>query len=183
MDEDQSEIELSPSEVRTISLACDNALNEYELEPGNSTIYIDVTVYPAGNTNPRSAKTFRSDILTIGDTIGPASLLSTTEGLSFAQSGFNLNFSVSNNGSSDLNLRLEFATSEEIYTVINGANSTAHSFTLGKFETTSFPEMLLQINTTEEATLGETYLVLVSLFDENNYLNPIIVKLLLTYQL
>ncbi len=185
MNEDQSERIISALETDTITLACDNTLNEFELEPRNTTIYIDVTVYPAASTNPRSAKTFRSDILTIGDTIGPASLTSFTQGNSFDQSGFTLNFSVINNGSSDLDLRLDFGTdsSSKIFFIINGVNTTTHSFTLDGFGTTLFPDTLFQINTSSTAILGETYLILVNLSDNDNMKWFATETLLLTYEL
>ena len=142
-------------------------------------------MYPAANTNPRSAKTFRSDILTIGETIGPVTLTSFTEGNSFDQSGFNINFSITNNGSKDLDLRLDFTTDSpsKIFFIIDGVNSTSHSFTLDGFRTTSIPDTLFQINTTSNAILDETYLVLVNLFDNDNMQWFATESLLLTYEL
>jgi flagellin-like protein len=185
MNEDQSERIISALETDTITLACDNTLNEYELQPKNTTIYIDVTVYPATNTNPRSAKTFRSDILTIGETIGPVTLTSFTEGNSFDQSGFNMNFSITNNGSTDLNLRLDFTSDSpnKIFFIINGVNRTTHSFTLDGFSTTSIPDTIFQINTTSDAILDESYLVIVNLFDNDNMQWFATESLLLTYEL
>jgi flagellin-like protein len=185
MSEDQSERIISALETDTITLACDNTLNEYELQPKNTTIYIDVTVYPASNNNPRSAKTFRSDILTIGETIGPVTLTSFTEGNSFDQSGLNMNFSITNNGSTDLDLRLDFTTDSpnKIFFIIDGVNSTTHSFTLNGFGTTLIPDTLFQINTTSEAILDETYLVIVNLFDNDNMQWFATESLLLTYEL
>ena len=185
MNEDQSETIITPLGSRTITLACDNTLDEYELEPRNTTIYIDVTAYPAASSNPRSAKTFRSDILTIGETIGPVTLTSFTQGNSFDQSGLNLNFSVTNNGSTDLDLRLDFSTGSpnEIFFIIDGITSTTHSFTLDGFKTTLIPDTLFQINTTSEAILDEKYLVIVNLFDNDNMQWFATESLLLTYEL
>ena len=185
MNEDQSERFIPALETDTITLACDNTFNEYELEPKNTTIYIDVTVYPAASENPRSAKTFRSDVLLIGETIGPVTLTSLTQGTSFDQSGFTLNFSVTNNGSTNLDLRLDFTTdsSSKIFFIIDGVNSTDHSFSLDGFRTTSFPGTLFQINASSEAILDETYLILVNLFDNNNMEWFATESLLLTYEL
>ncbi|MHA2276171.1 MAG: hypothetical protein ACXAC2_10405, partial [Candidatus Kariarchaeaceae archaeon] len=128
---------------------------------------------------------FRSDILTIGDTIGPVTLTSLTQGTSFDQSGFTLNFSVINNGSKDLDLRLDFTTSSpsKIFFIIDGVNSTTHSFTLDGFSTTLIPDTLIQINTTSEAILDETYLILVNLFDNDSMKWFATEALLLTYEL
>ena len=98
---------------------------------------------------------------------------------------FNLSFFVANNGSSDLDLRLDFSTdaSGEIYYQIDGVNTTSHSFSLNGFGTTTFPSTLFQINTTELATLGETYLILVNLFDSESMQWFATESLLLTYEL
>ncbi len=180
----QSEIIIPALTIQTITLACDNTLNEFELEPQNTTIYIDVTVYPADSNNPRLAKTFRSDILTIGDTFGPVSLSSFSVGSSFDQSGLTLNFSVTNNGSSDLNLRLDFATDSlgKFFYKINGVNSTSHSFTLDGFQTTVFPDTLFQINSTSLAVIGEIYLIFVTLWDDDNMNLLATEALLLAYE-
>lgn len=185
MDLDQSEIIIPALTIQTITLACDNTLDESELEPLNTTIYIEVTAYPAENDNPRSAKTFKSDILPIGDTVGPVSLFSLTLSSSFDQSGLTLNFSVTNNGSSDLNLRLEFSTDSfgKIFYRINEVNSTDHHFTLEGFKTTNFPDTLFQINTTSLAVYGENYLVFVTLWDDDNLDLLASNALLLTYEL
>ncbi len=184
MDIGQSEIIIPALTIQTITLACDNTLDEFELEPQNTTIYIDVTAYPADSNNPRSAKIFRSDILTIGDTFGPVSLSSFGIGSSFDQSGLTLNFSVVNNGSSDLDLRLDFTTDSfsKIFYKINGVNSTSHSFTLDGFKTTIFLDTLFQINSTSLAVFGENYLVFVTLWDNNNMNLLATEALLLTYE-
>ncbi|MHA1206700.1 MAG: type IV pilin N-terminal domain-containing protein [Candidatus Hodarchaeales archaeon] len=184
MDIGQSEIIIPALTIQTITLACDNTQDEFELEPMNTTIYIDVTAYPADDNNPRSAKTFRSDILTIGDTYGPVSLSSFSVGSSFDQSGFTLNFSVTNNGSSDLDLRLDFTSDSfgKIFYKINGVNSTSHSFILNGFKTTIFPNTLFQINATSLAAFGESYLVLVTLWDNENMNLLATEALLLAYE-
>ncbi len=184
MDLGQPEIIITALTIETITLACDNTLDEFELEPRNTTIYIDVTAYPAESNNPRLAKTFRSDILTIGDTVGPVSLSSLTVGSSFDQSGLVLNFSVANNGSSDLDLRLDFSTDSfsKIFYIINGVNSTTHSFTLDGFKATVFPDTLFQINTTSLAVFGENYLILVTLWDNESMDLLASEALLLTYE-
>ena len=182
---DQSEIIIPALTIETITLACDNTLDDSELEPLNTTIYIEVTAYPAESDNPRSAKTFRSDILPIGDTVGPVSLFSTTVSSSFDQSGLTLNFSVTNNGSSDLNLRLEFSTDSfnKIFYIINEVNSTNHHFTLEGLKTTNFPDTLFQINTTSLAADEDNYLVFVTLWDNDNLDLLASKALLLTYDL
>ncbi len=167
---DQTKILLSGLGIETISLACDNTIDQSELIPGNDTIYIDVTVYPQGKTSARSAETFRSDILTIGDTYGPLSLISLTSSLIFTQAGLTMNFSVINNGSLDLELRLEFsvASSSGLFFIINDINRSQYVFTLEKFEVTSFPSEVFQLNSSELTTPGEPNFVFVSLLDHDN---------------
>ena len=127
---------------------------------------------------------YRSDILTIGDTFGPVSLSSFVVSSSFDQSGLTLNFSVSNNGSSDLDLRLDFSTDSfsKIFYKVNGVNSTSHSFTLDGFKTTIFPDTIFQINSTSLAAFGENYLVFVTLWDNDNMNLLATEALLLTYE-
>jgi flagellin-like protein len=185
MDLDQSEIIIPALKTETVTLACDNTLDNLELVPQNTTIYIDVIAYPADSNNPRLAKIFRSDIFTIGDTSGPVSLDSRTVGTSFDQSGLTLNFSITNNGSSDRSLRLDFSTDSfsKIFFIIDGVNSTTHSFILGGFETSILPDTLFQINTTSSATFGENYLILVTLWDNENMHLIAFEAILLNYEI
>jgi hypothetical protein len=112
------------------------------------------------------------------------SLSSFSVGSSFGQSGLTLNFSVTNNGSSDLDLRLDFTSDSfgKIFYKINGVNSTSHSFTLNGFKTTIFPNTLFQINATSLAAFGESYLVLVTLWDNENMNLLATEALLLAYE-
>ena len=180
---DQSKIILSGLAIVTVPLICDNTIDQNELVPGNDTIYIDVTVFPEGKTSPKSAKTFRSDILTVGDTYGPATLVSMTPLLTFGQEGLTMNFSVTNNGSMDLNLRLEFsiASSSGLYFIINGINTSLHTFTLEKFSLTTFQNELFQLNSSTSTSPGE-YLIFVTLSDYDNGDYLAIESLSVTYE-
>ena len=170
MDLDQSEIKIPALSIETIPLACDNSLNEFELVPQNTTIRIETIIYPAESNDPRLAKTIRSDVLNIGDTVGPVNLRSHTASSTFDQSGLTLNFSVTNNGTSDLDLRLDFSTDSfnKVFYIIDGINSTSHSFKLNGLASTTFQDSHFEINATSLASYGESFLVLVTLWNENN---------------
>lgn len=141
LDTGEDTILLPALNSETFTLKCDSTSDQNELTPNNDSIFIDVTIFPEGSTNPRNAKTFKSDILKVGNTIGPVSLtplLSTTD---FGSGGLILNFSVSNIGSTDLNLVLEISASpnEDFYMTVNGENKTQYSFTITKYSTNTFP--------------------------------------------
>ncbi|MHA1976289.1 MAG: archaellin/type IV pilin N-terminal domain-containing protein [Candidatus Hodarchaeales archaeon] len=167
---DQSKIVLTGYAIETIPLTCDNTIDQNEFVPGNDTIYIDITIYPQGETSSKSAKTFRSDVFAIGDTYGPLSLVSLNPSPIFSQIGLTMNFSVTNNGSMEINLQLEFSTasSSGIYFIMNGLNTSLHIFTLEKYESTTFQSEVFQLNSSALTIPGEPYLVFVTLSDYDN---------------
>ncbi|MHA1227083.1 MAG: archaellin/type IV pilin N-terminal domain-containing protein, partial [Candidatus Hodarchaeales archaeon] len=79
LDLDVDSIIIPALNIWTVPLACDSSNDDLELTPQNDTIYLDVTVFPENSITPRSAKTFQSDILTIGDTYGPVTLTAQTD--------------------------------------------------------------------------------------------------------
>ncbi|PWI48744.1 hypothetical protein CEE45_04985 [Candidatus Heimdallarchaeota archaeon B3_Heim] len=181
---DQSKILLPGLAIETISLTCDNTIDQNELIPGNDTIFIEVTVFPQGKTSSRSAKTFSSDVLTIGDTYGPTTLVSLNPSQTFGQEGLTMNFSLSNNGSMDMNLRLDFsvASSSGLFFILNSINRSSHIFTLEGFESTTFQEDLFQLNSSELTNPGEPYLIFVTLSDDDNGSILAIESLSVTYE-
>ncbi len=170
MDIDQQEILLRALTIQTLPIACDNTLDQDELVAQNTSIYIDVTVFPVGKDDSRFAETFRSDILLVGDTYGPVTLIAKNPNDVFGNEGYTMNFSVSNNGSTDINLKLEFSTdaTDKIFFLINGVNSSTHSFSLNGFRSTNFQFDLFQFNTTALASPLESYLVFVTLWDSDS---------------
>ncbi|MHA2153920.1 MAG: archaellin/type IV pilin N-terminal domain-containing protein [Candidatus Hodarchaeales archaeon] len=181
---DQSKILLSGLSIVTIPLTCDNTIDQNELVPGNDTIFIDVTIFPEGKTSPKSARTFRSDIFTIGDTYGPVSLVSLSPSTTFSQEGLTLNFSVTNNGSTDLNLRLDFSTSSSsgLFFIVNGINTSLHVFTLEKLASTSFQSDVFQLNSSDLTSPGVPNLIFVTLSDNDNGNFLAIESLSVTYE-
>jgi hypothetical protein len=169
MDLDAQTIIIPALNLVDIPLACETSENQAELTPTNTTIFIYVTVFPEGNNDPRSAKTFRSGVLTIGETYGPFSLVTLNPSPTFGLEGHTMNFSVSNSGSSDIDLKLRFSTSasEKFFFTINSENSSTHVFSLDGFASTSFQTDLFQLNSTALAT-QDTYLIFVSLLDDTN---------------
>ncbi len=181
---DQSSIILPGLGSETIELSCDNTVDQSELTPENDTIYIEVTIYPQGKVNSRSGKTIRSDIFKVGDTYGPVSLVSRTPITTFSQSGLIMNFSVINNGSLALDLRLEFSTasSSGLYFLVNDVNTSQYIFVLGKYETSNFFDQVFQVNSSELTVPGEPYLIFVSLLDNETSKLLAIETLSVTYQ-
>lgn len=178
------EIPLRPFEISDgLFLECDNTDDQNELTPTNTTIYIDVTVYPEGNDDPRSAKTFSSDLLVIGETYGPVSLVTTIPSSTFGREGLFMNLTVANSGSLDLNLILEFSTGSfgQFFFTINGENSTTHSFTLDGFSSTNFPTDVFQMNSTVNA-VPDDHIVFVTLLDNDNQKVFAIHVLVVTYE-
>ena len=169
MDLDSQAIIIPALNLVDIPLSCDASEDLAELTPTNTTILIYVTVFPEDSNDPRSAETFRSDVLTIGETYGPFSLVTLDPSPTFGLEGLTMNFSVSNSGSSDLDLKLRFSTSasEKFFFIINNQNSSTHYFSLSGFASTSFQTDLFQLNSTALAT-QDTYLIFVSLLDNNN---------------
>ena len=167
---DQSKILLSALAIETVPLTCDNTIDQNELVPENDTIVIEVTIYPQGKTSARSAKTFSSDIFAIGNTYGPLSLTSLNPSPSFSQVGLIMNFSATNNGSMDINLQLAFSTasSNGLYFIMNGLNSSMYIFSLEKYESTTFQSEMFQLNSSALTNSDEPYLVFVTLSDTDN---------------
>ncbi|MHA1970180.1 MAG: archaellin/type IV pilin N-terminal domain-containing protein, partial [Candidatus Hodarchaeales archaeon] len=126
VDLDYDEIYLPGLAIQTFTLSCDSTLDYAELTPRDDLVIIEITVFPEDSTNLRNAKTFKSDILRMGDTDGPVSLTSLNSETNFGLEGLNLSFNVTNYGSSDLDLIIEFSTdsSESITFAIDGNNQT-----------------------------------------------------------
>lgn len=148
MELDQAAILLPALSIQTIPLSCDPSDNQNELIPRNDTIYVDVTVFPEGSDRQRSARTFRSDLLIVGDTFGPIKLETQETSLILEPIGLNLSFNINNLGSTDANLILEFSTdsSNSIYFSINGINRTSFTFLLPKYGSTTLPDEVFTIN-------------------------------------
>jgi flagellin-like protein len=169
LDLDFDSIILPALTVKTFTLACNPTYDHAELIPQNDSIYIEVTVFPEDSTNPRNAKTFKSDILWIGDTIGPVYLTSQLSATDFGVTGYNFSFSVTNNGSTYLDLKLEFSTdaSESLYFVINGNNQTnLHYFSLAEYSTTNFSSDTFTIMPTIQAITDHDYFILITLWNQ-----------------
>ena len=166
---DLSEILLQARTILTVPLTCD-ALNGRQLTPQNDTVYILVTVFPEGATTERSAKTFSSDLLIVGDTAGPFTLGLQVPTTNLGSTGLSMNFSASNNGSTTSGLFLEFSTDspESIYFIINGTTRDRHYFSLARYTSTTFPDDTFIVNATSQATVDQTYLVLVFLWRESD---------------
>ncbi len=177
-----SEILLQARTIRDIPLVCDT-INGQELTPQNETIYITVTVFPEGSTSERSAKTFQSDLLVVGDTTGPFSLGLQVSTTNLGSTGLNMNFSASNNGSTNTELSLEFFTGspESIFFVVNGTTRDRHYFSLARYSSTTFPDDVFLVNATSQATVDDNYLVLVYLWRESDLTILASASVVLTY--
>ncbi|MFW9905022.1 MAG: archaellin/type IV pilin N-terminal domain-containing protein [Candidatus Thorarchaeota archaeon] len=134
MDPDQA-LYLSPREIVTISLICDPIAGD-QLTPNQGSVYIQVKVFPKDSTNERSAKTFSSDLLSIGGTNGPLFLGSQTSGVNLEYAGLDINFTITNNGSLNQELELELYTDSpnNITFAIGNVNRTTVSFSLAGFD-------------------------------------------------
>ena len=145
MDPDQA-IFLSPSEIVTVSLICDPAIGD-QLTPTEDRIYITVKVFLADSE--RLAESFTSDLLSVGDTNGPILLEYQTPSLNLEDSGLEINFTITNNGSADQDLKLELYTDSpnNITFILEGVNRTTISFSIvgfgdGNLNCTVFPTAL-----------------------------------------
>lgn len=171
MSVDLDEIVLPALSIQIIPLACDPDDDSSELVPLNDTIYIEVTVYPKESTNPRSAKTFRSNLLIVGNTYGPIFLDSQTSGSILGDEGLNLSFNVENYGSTKLDVYLEFTSSpsNQIFFNINGINDSTHSFSLTRFTNNSLTDEVFTIKPyPSKVSSGDTFLILIYLWDQEN---------------
>ncbi|MHA2247609.1 MAG: archaellin/type IV pilin N-terminal domain-containing protein [Candidatus Hodarchaeales archaeon] len=179
MNPDQSEIILSAKAIEDFTLICDTTEGD-ELIPDNDTIYIEITVSPKDSTSDRLAKTFRSDLLSIGSTHGPMSLVKHSLTLNLEDAGLNINFTVTNNGSADTILKLELYTDspQKITFNIDGVNRTNVLLTLSGYNnkilnTTVFP--------TSEANVGDSYIVFAFLWNQETMELVDSVNFILTY--
>ena len=177
---DQPVIILSAKSIEIFTLICDTTEGD-ELIPDNDTIYIEITVFPKDSTNERSAKTFRSDLLSIGSTYGPISLEYQSLTLNLEDTGLDINFTVTNNGSADQILILELSSTDSPQNItfsIDGVNRTNVLFTLSGYSykilnTTVFP--------TDKASVGDSYIVFVNLYTQKNMVPVALMVLILTY--
>ena len=185
MELDQSLILLPALSIQTIPLSCDPSNNQNELIPQNTTIYIEVTVFPEDSDSPRSARAFRSDLLIVGDTFGPINLETLQTSLILESVGLNISFNITNFGSTDANLILEFSTdsSNSIFFVINGVNRTTFAFLLPKYANTTFPDELFTINPIPSGvSQGSKHLVLILLKNQADQIPLSSLFIELTYQ-
>jgi hypothetical protein len=159
MDPDQA-IYLSPREILTVSLICDPMVGE-QLTPDQDTIYIQVKVFPSDSTNERSARTFSSDLLSVGGTNGPIFLESQSSGVNLEDIGLDINFTIINNGSLDQDLELELYTDSpnNITFAIGSVNRTSISFFLAGFD-----EVTLNCTVFPTARANENDVYLISIF-------------------
>lgn len=177
---DQDELFLHGNTILDLPLICDPTVG-IELTPENDTIYIEVTVFPKDSTNERSARTFRSDLLSVEDTYGPTFFDTQDSYTAFGAAGLNVSFTLINNGSIDLDLFLEFTTDsdESIFFEINDKNQTIHSFSLPKYSTTNFSADTFTVKP-NQATVDD-YLVFIILYDNADFEPLSIIILSLTY--
>ncbi|MHA2253221.1 MAG: archaellin/type IV pilin N-terminal domain-containing protein [Candidatus Kariarchaeaceae archaeon] len=184
VDLDYDEIYLSGLAIQTFTLSCDPTLDAVELTPRIDFVIIEITVFPEDSTNPRSAKTFKSDILRIGDTNGPVLLTSLNAETNFGLEGLNLSFNLTNLGSTDLDLKIEFSTdsSESINFAIDGNNqSTELYFSLQRYNTTNFASNTFTVLPTDQTVTDDSYMILVTIWNQVNLNLISSASLILTY--
>ncbi|NHJ02048.1 MAG: hypothetical protein EAX86_07865 [Candidatus Heimdallarchaeota archaeon] len=177
-----TQIILPALEIQTIPLYCNPNEDQNELTPKNDTLYIEVTVYPESSTNPRNAKKFRSDLLIMGDTYGPVSIQATAQNALFDDLGNNISITATNLGSMELDLYLEFSTtdSQDIFFAIGGENKTRFDFSIGSYGEVIMPN-LTSLYPTEHAVADQSFIILITLWDQNNFRLLASRSLLLTY--
>ncbi|MFX0211451.1 MAG: archaellin/type IV pilin N-terminal domain-containing protein [Candidatus Hodarchaeota archaeon] len=164
----------------SIRLSCDPSDDRSELSPNNDTIYIEVTVFPEGNS--RNGKTCRSTVLFVGDTTGPIYLTSYISESKLTSGGLNLSFDVANFGSTDRYLFLEFTSdSSDIYFVINNNNKTRHYFSLTKYSNTTFSSDIFTVKPEASISPG-LVLIEVWLWDEESSTQISFALISLTYE-
>ncbi|MHA2074005.1 MAG: archaellin/type IV pilin N-terminal domain-containing protein [Candidatus Hodarchaeales archaeon] len=184
VDLDYDEIYLLGLAIQTFTLSCDSTLDYAELTPRDDLIIIEITVFPEDSTNLRNAKTFKSDILRMGDTYGPVSLTSLNSETNFGLEGLNLNFNVTNYGSSDLDLIIDFSTdsSESINFAIDGNNQTNQLyFSLLQNSNTNFTSNTFTVLPTGLTVTDTDYMVLVTIWNQANLEIVSFASLILTY--
>lgn len=150
MDPDQA-IYISPREIVTVTLVCDPLAGD-QLMPAQDTIFITVKVYPQDSTNERSAQSFKSELLSIGNTNGPV-FLEYQSSLDLEDVGSDINFTITNSGSADQDLELEIYTDspKNLTFLLEGVNRTTISFTITGFgdvnlNCTVFPTALANVD-------------------------------------
>lgn len=184
VDLDYDEIYLPGLAIQTFTLSCDPTLDNVEqLTPQTDLVIIEITVFPEDSTNIRNAKTFKSDILRMGDTDGPVLLTSLNSETSFGLGGLNLSFNVTNYGSTDLDLIIDFSTdsSEKINFAIDGNNQTNKLyFSLLQYNTTNFASTTFTVLPTD-LTTSDKYTILVTIWKQANLNLVSSVILILTY--
>ncbi|MFX1507242.1 MAG: archaellin/type IV pilin N-terminal domain-containing protein [Promethearchaeota archaeon] len=163
MDPDQA-LYLSPREIVTVSLICDPILGD-QLMPGEDAIYIEVQVFPRDSTSERLAQTFSSDLLSVGGTSGPVFLGSQSSGFNLEDTGLDINFTITNNGSLDQDLDLELYTDSpnNITFAIMNVNRTTVSFSLAGFDNTIIN---CTVFPTARASVDDVYIVSAFLWGE-----------------
>ncbi len=171
VDFDYDEIYLPGLAIQTFTLSCDPTLDEVELTPRTNLVIIEIIVFPEDSTNPRSAKTFKSDTLRIGDTNGPVLLTSMNAETNFGVEGLNLSFNLTNFGSTDLDLIIDFSTdsSEKISFAIDRNNQTTQLyFSLLQYSTTNFTSNTFTVLPTDLTVTDDNYIILVTIWNQAN---------------
>ncbi|MFW9853976.1 MAG: archaellin/type IV pilin N-terminal domain-containing protein [Candidatus Thorarchaeota archaeon] len=185
----QDLIPLRPLQILTLPISLDrNIPSATELVPENDTIYVHVTVYPEGSRfTDQEARIFRSDLLAIGDTLGPVYLTAQTPSTEFDTNGVNLTMNIVNNGSTNLNLLLEITSDSpsHIFFTIDGTNSSQGSLpaTLQKYQNNSLSGVNIKVNADPvRAVPSAVYQIFITLKDRNSPKSWDIVRIFLTYQ-
>jgi hypothetical protein len=145
-------IYLSPREIVTVDLVCDQTAGD-QLTPAQGTIYITVKVFPQDSTNERSAQSFKSELLSVGNTNGPIFLESQYASLDLEDSGLDIKFTITKSGSAVQDLELELYTDspKNLTFLLKGVNRTAISFAVAGFgniifNCTVFPTTLANVD-------------------------------------
>jgi len=178
---DQNEIILPAMAIQTIPLSCDPT--DDQLSPNNDTIYVEVTVFPEGST--RNERTFRSNLLIIGDTTGPVDLTLQVSPTILKSGGLNLSFNVENLGSTDRNFFLEFSTDspDKIFFVINDNNATNHYFSLKKYSNTTFPSDVFTIRPKlSNISHNDPIFIFIWLWDQEKSMQLSLATIFLTFE-
>ncbi|MFW9780075.1 MAG: archaellin/type IV pilin N-terminal domain-containing protein [Candidatus Heimdallarchaeota archaeon] len=185
----QDLIPLRPLQILTLPISLDrNIPSATELIPENDTIYVHVTVYPEGSKFiAQEALIFQSDLLAVGDTLGPVYLSAQTPSTEFDTNGINLLMNIVNNGSTNLNLLLEITSDSpsHIFFTIDSTNSSQGSLpvTLQKYQSTSLSGVTIKVNADPaRAVPSALYQIFITLKDQNSPKSWDIVRIYLTYQ-
>ena len=120
----------------------------------------------------------------MGDTNGPVSLTSLNANTNFGLGGLNLSFNVTNYGSTDLDLWIDFSTdsSEKINFAIDGNNqSTELYFSLQQYNNTNFASNTFTVLPTDKTVTDDSYMILVTIWNQVNFNLISSASLILTY--